>query len=330
VIAAIQHEELDYTPHNVVFTSQMLQHMVKHTGNPGYLSTIDNHIETISLRKKEIPVAGRQEHFVDEFNVIWNKSGVDKDIGAAVDFQIDDIDALAAFEPPEVDEAYIRSQCSRLMENKSDRFAFASVGFTLFERSWSLCGMENMLCYMITDPDVVESLMEKLADYNIKKARIALEYDIDGVLYGDDWGQQKGLIMGAPLWRELIAPHVARMYAVVKDAGKFIGQHSCGDNSEILDELIGMGLNVYQTFQPEIYDIHEYKKKLEGRLTIWGGISAQRQLPFLTPSEIYDLTRNTMAVLGEGGGYIASPTHAAPGDIPPENIDAMVRAFLEH
>jgi len=34
-----------------------------------------------------------------------------------------------------------------------------------------------------------------------------------------------------------------------------------------------------------------------------------------------------MATVGAGGGYIAAPTHAIPGDVPPENIVALVEAF---
>ena len=58
-------------------------------------------------------------------------------------------------------------------------------------------------------------------------------------------------------------------------------------------------------------------------------MSTQADLPYKTPGEIYDLTKNTMKILGEGGGYIAAPTHEVPGDVPPENIIAMVKAFLE-
>jgi len=34
-----------------------------------------------------------------------------------------------------------------------------------------------------------------------------------------------------------------------------------------------------------------------------------------------------MRVMGRGGGYIASPTHSVPGDVPPENIEAMLDVF---
>jgi uroporphyrinogen decarboxylase len=49
----------------------------------------------------------------------------------------------------------------------------------------------------------------------------------------------------------------------------------------------------------------------------------------MTPDEVFAVTRKTMGILGRDGGYIASPTHDVPGDVPPENIDAMIRAFRE-
>ena len=47
--------------------------------------------------------------------------------------------------------------------------------------------------------------------------------------FGDDWGQQHGLIMGPTLWREFIYPELKRMYGVVKNVGKKASIHSCGD-----------------------------------------------------------------------------------------------------
>ena len=330
VIAAVNHDaRLDYAPHNIYFTTQMYEKMVEHTGNPNYIDCIGNHIKKVSLRKRNIPIPGRSDFGMDDFGVIWDKSGIDKDIGVVSEYLIKDADELYSYTPPPVDEAYLRAMCEDLMQNKGDCFTFASVGFALFECAWSLCGMENLLCYMITAPEAVESLFSKLEARNLETVNIALDYDFDGVIFGDDWGQQKGLIMGAPYWRKLIKPHVAALYAAVKNAGKYVAQHSCGDNSEIMDELIEMGLNVYQTYQPEIYDTPSFKTKYYSRLTIWGGISTQTQLPFLTPDEMYQVTKDTIAVLGKGGGYIASPTHEVPGDVPPENIEAMVRAFLD-
>jgi uroporphyrinogen decarboxylase len=327
VIAAIRHERPDYTPHNVFFTNAMLKKMIDHTGDKDYIGTVNNHICKASLTKPQVPLEGAGEHFADEFGVVWDKSGVDKDIGAVAEYKIRNPDQLWEYEPPPVDEGFIRGLCGRLMETKGENFAIASIGFSLFERAWSLCGMEDFLCYMLTAPGAAHRLLSKLERRSLQKARIALEYDIDGVIFGDDWGQQKGMIMGRPLWAEFIKPRLEAMYGEVKSKGKYVLQHSCGDLRGILDELIDIGLDVYQTFQPEIYDIVEYKEKLGGRLTIWGAISTQAHLPFKTPDEIYAIVRRTMEALGEGGGYIAAPTHAMPGDIPIENMIAMLDVF---
>ena len=84
----------------------------------------------------------------------------------------------------------------RRIERFPDRFRLFDLGFSLFERAWTLRGMENILMDMIEEPDFVHSLFTRIADYNIAQVRKALTYDIDAVYYGDDWGQQFGLIMG--------------------------------------------------------------------------------------------------------------------------------------
>jgi uroporphyrinogen decarboxylase len=331
VIAAIRHEKLDYTPFNSTFTGAMYNKMVAYTGNHEYERAIGNHIAQVTLLQPQTPVSGRRSCYADEFGVVWNKSGEgdSEDIGVISGLVIEDADALAAYNPPPIDEPYIRAQCEELMRTKGDCFAIVNLGFSLFERAWTLCGMENLMCYMLTDAEALESLMAKLSRRTVEIVKIALAYEIDGVIFGDDWGQQKGLLMGAPHWRRFIKPYLTEMYAAVRETGRFVAQHSCGDISEIFDDLIAIGLNIYQTFQPEIYDLRTYKQRLYGRLTIWGGISTQAHLPFATPEEVYRRTKETLSIMGAGGGLIASPTHDVPGDVPPENIEAMIRAFKD-
>lgn len=202
------------------------------------------------------------------------------------------------------------------------------IGFSMFERSWSLMGMENLLIRMLTDPEGLEILYDQICDYNLKIIDIALEYDIDGMLFGDDWGQQRGTIMEPDHWRRFIKPRMKRMYDRVHSKGKYVFQHSCGDCREILDDLVEIGLDCYQTFQPEIYNIAEIKKTYGDRLSFWGGISTQHLLVHETPERVKEETIRTLRIMGKNGGYIAAPTHAVPFDVPPENIYAMMDVFL--
>jgi uroporphyrinogen decarboxylase len=189
-------------------------------------------------------------------------------------------------------------------------------------------GMENVLVSMVANPEELEILYDRICDYYLNLLDIALEYDIDGVYFGDDWGQQSGLIMGPHYWRRFIKPRMARLYGRVKSKGKYVFQHSCGDCHEIFPDLIEIGLDCYQTFQPEIYDIEMMKKLYGSRLTFWGGISVQRCLPFMSPEEVKSETIRIINMLRDGGGLIVAPTHAITDDVPPQNMLAMFDVFL--
>ena len=117
------------------------------------------------------------------------------------------------------------------------------------------------------------------------------------------------------------------MFSRVKSRGKIVALHSCGNITDLLPEFIDIGLDIYQTVQPEIYDLSRLKAEFGDRLTFWGGISTQRDLPFDTPDVLRMKIDRTIAVLGASGGYIAGPTHRLPPDIPIENIRTLVDAL---
>ena len=169
--------------------------------------------------------------------------------------------------------------------------------------------------------------MDKICEYNLRIVEIALEYDFDAIHFGDDWGQQHGLIMGPDHWRRFIKPRIARLYDRVKKAGKFVSQHSCGDCHEIFPDLVEIGLDCYQTFQPEIYDIVKMKELYGDKLTFWGGVSTQRCLPYATTEGVKEECHRIMETLRHGGGLIIAPTHALAFDVPAENILAMAEVF---
>ena len=323
VINAITWQSNDYAPHNLHLMQEMRAKLIAYMSDPQYMDKVDNHIVVEDMMEEIVEI--RPGFFRDEFGVVWNRTGADKDIGVVDRDLIADIEKLDEYIFPPVDEAAIRAKLARLAASEGERFRVADLGFTLFERAWTLCGMENTLCWMIEEPALMHRLLQKIHERNMIVIRIAMEYDIDAFQLGDDWGQQQGLIMGPTHWRAFMKPYVAEEYACIRDHGKFVIQHSCGDLREIMDELIEMGLNVYQTFQPEIYGL-DYAQKLENRLTIWGGISTQADLPYKTPEEIKEVTRKTLAAFAKGG-LIAAPTHDVPADVPPENLVAMLEVL---
>jgi uroporphyrinogen decarboxylase len=95
---------------------------------------------------------------------------------------------------------------------------------------------------------------------------------------------------------------------------------------EVFPQLIEIGLDCFNPFQPEVMDVYEMKRLHRDRLSFWGGISTQRLLPYGTPEEVRAEARRMMAEVGKDGGYIIAPAHAIPGDAKPENIMALIEA----
>lgn len=322
---ALQFGQTDIVPYQVNLTSGAARRLAEFYGNPDFAPAIGNHLATLSHRLTAPWVEVEPGHLRDEWGVIWNRT-VDKDIGVVAN-QVLPEPTLRGFRTPAPVSQALLDAYPKFVERNRDRFRIASLGFALFERAWSLRGMDQLLVDMLESPDFVHELFDHITEFNLSQLDLALEQDIDGVQFGDDWGSQGGLIMGPRLWREFIKPRIAVMYGRVRAAGKYVMIHCCGDVREILPDLVEVGLDVFNPFQPEVMDVFETKRLYYGRLSFYGGISVQHLLPHGAPEEVRRETRKLLAELGRGGGYIASPSHAVPADVPPENIAAMVEVL---
>jgi uroporphyrinogen decarboxylase len=267
-------------------------------------------------------------HIRDPYGVAWDRT-IDKDIGTPCEWPIRSPKDLARYrwpnDPRDDDFATIRATVAE----RQDLFTRYSVHFSLFERAWTMRGMENLLVDMIERPRFVEEFLDAIVDHNLDSIHRALACGVDAVYFGDDYGTQRGLFMGIERWRRFFKPRLARMFQPVRQAGKFACLHSCGQVDSIFDDLVEIGLNMFNPFQPEVMDVFAMKKKYHGRLAFHGGMSIQRVLPFGT---VADVKREAQRLIDAGreGGYVFSPSHDVPADVPPENLVAMMEVLRAH
>jgi uroporphyrinogen decarboxylase len=260
--------------------------------------------------------------WLDEWGVLWDQR-IDRDLGVPANQLLRDR-SLAPLRLPDPHDPLRYAALPAYMSRHADLFQVFSVSFSLFERAWTLRGMPDLMVDMVEAPEFVDELLDEILAWNLAVLDRMLQEPFDGVLFGDDWGQQRGLLFGLPRWRRFIAPRIARMYERVRASGKVVGIHCCGKVEVLFPDLIGLGVQVFNPFQPEVMDLFEMKRRFGGDLTFYGGVSVQRLLPFGTPQEVRDETRRLIEVVGRGGGFIIAPSHEMPGDIPLGNMLALV------
>ena len=327
VLKALVHQQPDICPWHITFTIPAREKLTAYLGTDDLERAVGNHFAKIEA----VPDDGWQEirpdFWRDEFGVVWDRT-LDKDIGnvdpAVLVLPEPDLGGLEFPDPLDPERYRHHRQFCR---DNPDLFRVNDFGFTLFERAWTLRGMENLFFDMVERPDFVHELLDRILEWNLAIIEGVGRFEIDAILFGDDWGQQRGLIMGPDYWREFFKPRAAAEYQACHDKGMYVMIHSCGDVTQIMDDLVEIGVDVFNPFQPEVMDVAAVKARYGDRLSFFGGMSTQKILPYAGAEEVARRTEWLIEHIGAGGGYIFSPAHDVPKDVPPENMAAMIEVL---
>jgi len=204
----------------------------------------------------------------------------------------------------------------------------------VFSRLCELFGMEQAMVNLHWNRPVIEAALAHLDEFYTEFFTSMLEVcgdQIDIFGQGDDFADNRGLLIRPDLWRSLFKPLYAKYLGMGKARGLPTLMHSCGRIVEVLPDLIDNGLDAWQTVQthlpgqgPELL-----KKEFGRHLTFVGAIDSTNILWKATPSQVREHVRRQIEFLGEGGGYICASDHTIFPEVPDENVEAMFAAAGE-
>ena len=307
------------------------------------LSPVENYLEAIRFGSPEYMPRGNenifhsiqlkghyyQANWVDAWGVRWvmdipetspfPKGNPLPDIRKLEDYKLPDPDAIFQ----DLDEEREKIRHARTQ----GKLIQGGYTYFLFERAWSLMGMENFLIALIEEPDLTHELLHKIAAFAKRVFENMLELGADVVSFSEDLGTQRALTFSPKHFEEFFLPEYRFAFQDVLKEGKMINFHSCGAVESIVEKLADIRVTVLNPIQARANDIAKIKKATYGKMALNGAIDSHL-LMVGTVADVKAETARVIEILKPGGGYICSPDQGFP-EFPPENIEMLYKTALE-
>jgi len=323
VIKAIQFQETPSIPYHLDFTPPVLKMLSEYYNTENVGRAVGNYIRWLSWHPSLDFNGKRNDQLVqDEFGVVWND--LPENRGYVKHHPLDKPDLSGYRFPDSYAPGRFDGYKERIETNK-ELFILAWAG-DFFERAHFLRGLNELLTDLYLNPQFVHDLLDNILKFLLGNVKQLAELGVDGIFLSDDYGYQQSLLMSPDHWREFIKPRLKEFFTRVKGEGLFTFLHSCGNVSEIIPDLVELGLDVLHPIQPEAMDIASLKTDYGNKLAFYGGISTQQTLRQGTPDEVETEVRQTIKIMAKDGGYILAPGITLQHDIPLENILAFIRS----
>lgn len=232
----------------------------------------------------------------------------------------------------------IRQEVERL-RSTGCAVMFSLYGLGIFDMALMIHGIEDTLMDMAANPRAIEDLLDRITEFQMRVWTRTLEIlgdNVDVCLHSDDLGSQSTSMMSPDMYRRLLKPRHAQLFAHIKKSAKTdvkLLLHSCGSVRSLIPDLIEVGIDALNPIQVGAahMDTKELKREFGSELSFWGGgIDTQRVLPRGSVSQVKDEVKRRIDDLAPGGGFVFAAVHNIQPDVPPENIHAMWEAFQEH
>ncbi len=246
---ALQHEPVDRLPTQINYTGRQGQQLAAHFGvAPEALAArLDNHLLRLDLTHAgQLSADG-----LIQFD--WWGAGFDtQEEGYFVQFSpLQENPDLDAFAWPDPSAPHLLDDAARVIAaDGGQHFVAPNFGWALFERAWSLRGMVEFFMDMASKPAYAAELLERITVIQEALIHRFIALGVDGGYFGDDYGGQVNMLLSPKMWRTLIKPRLARLFAPFREAGLPVIMHSDGHIEPILPDLVEIGLTVYNPCSP--------------------------------------------------------------------------------
>jgi uroporphyrinogen decarboxylase len=287
----------------------------------------DDIVTAPALYRVPLPVVGNRYQkgiYIDEWGCRFTNihGGV---IGMIREPLIRGWDELSRFKTPDatlaVDVEAVNAFC-----RDTDQFVLAGTLVRPFERLTFLRTMEQAFLDLAEQPPELHDLLGRIHSHYMKEVEAWARTGVDAIVLMDDWGTQRRLMIAPDVWRAIFKPCYRAYGEIARKYGKYLFMHSDGCITEIIPDLIKVGVHALNS-QIKCMGVAELGKRFRGQLTFWGEMDRQELLPFGSLDDVREAVLETYHQLYAGGGLIAQ-CEFGPG-AKPDNVYEVFRAWSE-
>jgi uroporphyrinogen decarboxylase len=174
--------------------------------------------------------------------------------------------------------------------------------------------------------EIADYLLDQLTSMLIENALILARSGIDILLLDDDVAMPTGLMIDPATWRRHFKSRLAEVINIAREESPdlLIFYHCDGDFTELVPDLVDIGVNVINPIQPDCMDGAAIKREFGDRLAMWGTVGTAHLWEKGTTDQIRSEVRQCIETLGPEGLLLAP---AYDIDFAPfENIVAFIEA----
>jgi hypothetical protein len=248
---------------------------------------------------------------------------------------VEDLPALRhLLTPPTDDEIAQFRETSHRAKQVADDLGLLVIGEWggLFDIACWLCGMEELIYAALEQPGYIEELLAIIGEWNRAREEVVLEVGVD--LYIRRGWYETTDFWSPELYERHILPDLKAEVRRCHEADTRLAVISTSSFTPLLDYYLDAGIDVLigtDPIQDARADLALTKRKLAGKIAIWGGVNGFVTVETGTHDDVRHAVAEAMDVLAPGGGFILSPVDNVVDDSPGTraNVDAFLQAWRE-
>ena len=243
---------------------------------------------------------------VDAWGNVWGR--VDKTSkGEVVRGALADLDQAETFPLPDLNNPdYYRASEAQFAQYP-DRWPLAVIEGFSFSIARKLRRLDQYFMDLMTEPEKIAILHDRIDEQIRAQMRQIRTVGAAGFIFGEDWGTQERMFIHPRLWRKEFKPRFAALCDYAHELGLIVFMHSCGKITEIIPDLIEVGVDLLQFDQPTV---HRYETlaafQQNHKISFWCPVDIQAVLPSGDDALIRQHASAMLDNLWRGrGGFIA-------------------------